>query len=154
MGSPFKMNPKGPLMKALVGKQKNLPQQLKDAIEAAPESPVKKTEGKDKIKTEKLKEVVVTAKSPKTIKEQVEKNIAGAHESAGQYKTASAKRKEEIEAGKYTTGGRRSDMTAQELRVYHKTKGGASKKSPAKMYGKKDAPVGKGKSKPSLKKKY
>ena len=43
MGSPFKMNPKTPLMKALVGKQGNLPQQLQDAIKAAPESPVQKT---------------------------------------------------------------------------------------------------------------
>lgn len=41
MGSPFKMNPKTPLMKALVGKQGNLPQQLQDAIKAAPESPAK-----------------------------------------------------------------------------------------------------------------
>lgn len=43
MGSPFKMNPKTPFMKALVGKQGNLPQQLQDAIKAAPESPVQKT---------------------------------------------------------------------------------------------------------------
>ena len=141
MGSPFKMNPKTPMMKALVGKQKNLPEQLKQAILDAPESPaksygkspMKKTEGKDKIKTEKLKEVVVTAKSPKTITEQVEKNIAGAHESAGQYKTASGKRKTEIESGKFTTGGRRSDMTAQELRIYHKKKKGAG--TPNKMKG-------------------
>lgn len=41
MGSPFKMNPKTPLMKALVGKQGSLPQQLQDAIKAAPESPAK-----------------------------------------------------------------------------------------------------------------
>ena len=37
MESPFKMNPKTPLMKALVGKQGNLSQQLQDAIKAAPE---------------------------------------------------------------------------------------------------------------------
>jgi len=37
MGSPFKMNPKTPLMKALVGKQKNLPEQLKQAILDAPD---------------------------------------------------------------------------------------------------------------------
>ena len=36
MGSPFKMNPKTPLMKALVGKQGNLPQHLKQAILDAP----------------------------------------------------------------------------------------------------------------------
>ena len=41
MSSPFKMNPKSPLMKALVGKQGNLPQHLQDAIKAAPESPAK-----------------------------------------------------------------------------------------------------------------
>ena len=48
MGSPFKMNPKTPFMKALVGKQGNLPQHLQDAIKAAPaksygKSPMKKT---------------------------------------------------------------------------------------------------------------
>jgi len=37
MGSPFKMNPKTPLMKALVGKQGNLPEQLKQAILDAPD---------------------------------------------------------------------------------------------------------------------
>jgi len=36
MGSPFKMNPKTPFMKALVGKQGNLPQHLKQAILDAP----------------------------------------------------------------------------------------------------------------------
>ena len=41
MSSPFKMNPKSPFMKALVGKQGNLPQHLQDAIKAAPESPAK-----------------------------------------------------------------------------------------------------------------
>ena len=44
MGTPFKMNPKTPFMKALTKKQaNNLPQQLRDAIKAAPESPVQKT---------------------------------------------------------------------------------------------------------------
>ncbi len=37
--SPFKMAPKTPLMKKLVGNQDKLPQQLQDAIKAAPESP-------------------------------------------------------------------------------------------------------------------
>lgn len=37
----FKMNPRSPLMKQLKGGQKNLPQALKSAIEAAPESPAK-----------------------------------------------------------------------------------------------------------------
>ena len=37
----FKMNARSPLMKTLVGAQKNLPEGLKGAIEAAPESPAK-----------------------------------------------------------------------------------------------------------------
>lgn len=39
----YKQNPKSPLMKALVGKQKNLPQHLQEKILAAPESPAKQT---------------------------------------------------------------------------------------------------------------
>lgn len=38
MGSPFKMKPQSPMMKALVGKQGNLPQHLQDKIKAAPET--------------------------------------------------------------------------------------------------------------------
>lgn len=40
---PYKQQPKSPLMKALVGKQKNLPEHLQKAILAAPESPAKQT---------------------------------------------------------------------------------------------------------------
>ena len=39
--APFKMKGKSPMMKALVGKQNNLPGHLKAKIEAAPESPAK-----------------------------------------------------------------------------------------------------------------
>ena len=39
--TPFKMAPKTPLMKALVGNQKNLPQHLQEKILAAPETPSK-----------------------------------------------------------------------------------------------------------------
>jgi len=38
---PFKMAPKTPLMKALVGNQDKLPQHLQEAIKAAPETPSK-----------------------------------------------------------------------------------------------------------------
>jgi hypothetical protein len=41
MASPFKMQPKTPMMKALVGKQGNLPQHLQDKIKAAPETATK-----------------------------------------------------------------------------------------------------------------
>jgi len=40
--TPFKMMGKSPLMKALVGKQGNLPMHLQEKIKAAPESPAKK----------------------------------------------------------------------------------------------------------------
>lgn len=50
MGSPFKMKPKTPLMKALVGKQGNLPQHLQDAIKAAPEKSPAKSYGKSPMK--------------------------------------------------------------------------------------------------------
>lgn len=47
MGAPFKMTPKTPLMKALVGKQGNLPEHLKKAILDAPAKKTDKTKGKD-----------------------------------------------------------------------------------------------------------
>ena len=40
--TPFKMMGKSPMMKALVGKQGNLPMHLQEKIKAAPESPAKK----------------------------------------------------------------------------------------------------------------
>jgi len=39
----YKQQPKSPLTKALVGNQNKLPQQLQNAIKAAPESPAKQT---------------------------------------------------------------------------------------------------------------
>lgn len=55
MGSPFKMNPKTPFMKALVGKQGNLPQQLQDAIKAAPEDSPAKSYGNSPMKKDNKK---------------------------------------------------------------------------------------------------
>jgi hypothetical protein len=40
----FKMVGKGPMMKALIGKQHNLPEELKAKIESAPESPLNNKE--------------------------------------------------------------------------------------------------------------
>ena len=71
----------------------------------------------------KLKEVILTAKSPQTIKKDVEKNISGAHSSAGNIRTATPERKKEIMSGRYTTGGRRTDMTNTELKIYEKKYG-------------------------------
>ena len=59
MSSPFKMAPKTPFMKALVGKQGNLPQHLQDAIKAAPAKKTKKPSVEDDVvldtKTEERK---------------------------------------------------------------------------------------------------
>jgi len=58
MGSPFKMAPKTPFMKALVGKQGNLPQHLQDAIKAAPAKSTKKPSVEDDVVIDtKTKEV-------------------------------------------------------------------------------------------------
>jgi len=48
---PYKQQPKSPLMKALVGKQKNLPEHLQKVILAAPESPAKQTRSLQKMAT-------------------------------------------------------------------------------------------------------
>ena len=50
----YKQNPKSPVLKALKGNQGKLPQQLQDAIKAAPESPAKQTKGKMKKEVKKI----------------------------------------------------------------------------------------------------
>jgi hypothetical protein len=58
MSSPFKMNPKTPFMKALTGKQGNLPQHLKQAILDAPAKKTKKPSVEDDVVIDtKTKEV-------------------------------------------------------------------------------------------------
>ena len=115
MGSPFKMNPKTPLMKALVGKQKNLPQPLKQAILDSPaksygKSPMKKTgkpvdveldkgkttvkEGKGRYgkettttKVETVKRVVPRSGGDKTASERKQENITAARKGEGRIGT-------------------------------------------------------------------
>jgi len=71
----------------------------------------------------KLNEVVLTAKSPETIRKQVEQNISGAHPVAGNIRTATPERQNEIMSGAYTTGGRKNDITNTELKIYKKKYG-------------------------------
>ncbi len=71
----------------------------------------------------RLNEVVVSAKSPETIKKQVEQNISGSHSSAGNIRTATPERQKEIKSGKYTTPGLRNDMTNTELKIFEKKYG-------------------------------
>ena len=67
MSSPFKMAPKTPFMKALVGKQGNLPQHLQDAIKAAPAKSTKKPMTAEEIK--KNKEILDYRRGKGRIKE-------------------------------------------------------------------------------------
>ena len=60
------MATKSPLAKALKGNQGKLPQQLQDAIKAAPESPAKQTTGKKTVGGKSLKEVNSAADVPKS----------------------------------------------------------------------------------------
>jgi len=110
MGSPFKMNPKTPLMKALTQKQKqNLPPKLQDAIKAAPEdSPAKKTTkfvdvdvdkaeskeveikggvGKAKVTKQTVKRVVPRSAGEKTSSERKAENTTAARQGEGRLGT-------------------------------------------------------------------
>ena len=64
--SPFKMAPKSPMLKALKGNQGKLPQQLQDAIKAAPESPAKQTTAGEFAHKKSIKDKEM-GKSTKTI---------------------------------------------------------------------------------------
>lgn len=80
MASPFKMKPKTPMMKALVGKQANLPQHLKEKILAAPEtakkeSPAKSYGSKSKSPVMKKSDVVLDTK-----KETIARGKKGSYE--------------------------------------------------------------------------
>ena len=99
--SPFKMAPKSPMLKALKGNQGKLPQQLQDAIKAAPESPAKQTkEYSDKgtklrAKAEKAsakgrdkKAVKLNTKADKYDKKQVS-GLMGSLEKGGAFDTKS-----------------------------------------------------------------
>jgi len=114
MGSPFKMAPKTPFMKALVGKQGNLPQHLQDAIKAAPAKKVKPGDivdvGIDKAKT---KEIDVKGgykgqkgtSTTKTVKRSIIRESGQESKTAGERKQEStmATRKGEGRIGTQTT---------------------------------------------------
>jgi len=73
MASPFKMQPKSPMMKALVGKQGNLPQELQDAIEAATEDKCKEDSPMKSYGSKKKSPVMKDSKKPMTA-EEIKKN--------------------------------------------------------------------------------
>ena len=64
----FKMYGKSPMMKALIGKQKNLPEELKAKILAAPDNSPKKKHGKSpkkKYKSDAQRKAVHASKAEK-----------------------------------------------------------------------------------------
>lgn len=162
MGSPFKMNPKTPLMKALVGKQKNLPQHLQDAIKAAPESPAKSygkspmkkaTDPKNKNKKDTFRyesdapEVIGTAAKKDRIDRVTEYKKGGktmkkgdTYERGG-YQTS----KKVVDTGRDASGRKKSGRTGTvdvqvkkgdiQFTTGKKTKKKVAGKSPAKMKG-------------------
>lgn len=157
MGSPFKMNPKTPLMKALVGKQKNLPEHLKQAILDAPakmtDKGKKKGTKKDDFRYESdMPEVIGTAytkagtervteykKGGKTMKKgdtyerggfQTPKKVVDTGRDAAGKKKAG-------QTGKVTVEVKKGDIR---FSTGEKTKKKGASKSPAKMTsGKTDA---------------
>ena len=115
MGTPFKMNPKTPLMKVLVGKQGNLPQQLQDAIKAAPESPVQKTDKFVDVDVDKAESKEVKIKKgggkTQTVTKQTVKRVVP--RSAGE-KTSSERKAENTTAARQGEGrlGTKTTITA------------------------------------------
>ena len=167
MGSPFKMNPKTPLMKALVGKQDNLPQQLQDAIKAAPtkkknkfvdvdvdkaeskEVEIKGGRGKTQTVTkQRVKRVVPRSPGEKTSSERKAENTIAARQGEGRLGT-----KTTITAGSSTRASTALAGTAKDEngRTKYRTLADGTEVvvegsvsaikprglSPAKMYGKK-----------------
>ena len=114
MGSPFKMNPKTPFMKALVGKQGNLPQHLQDAIKAAPAKKVgnkKFEEAKVDIggKTKTTTEDIGKGRTQTTKKRSVKKTVAP----KGRDEMSAAEKKSADTMAKRKGGGRLGTETTQ-----------------------------------------
>ena len=116
MGSPFKMNPKTPFMKALTKKQaNNLPQQLRDAIKAAPESPAQKTNKFVDVDVDKAESKEVEIKKGRgktqTVTKQTVKRVVP--RSAGE-KTSSERKAENTTAARQGEGrlGTKTTITA------------------------------------------
>jgi hypothetical protein len=129
--SPFKMAPKSPMLKALKGNQNKLPQQLQDAIEAAPESPTKQTVGPKPAKKISSGEEL-TGKKPKA-------NKTFKKEPLGPYKPAPkspAKVKDPV-TGSKVKGYAKSDLKVDRVRDKQERKETKSEKlATAKSDGK------------------
>ena len=116
--SPFSMRDTAlmkasPMLKPLKGNQDKLPQELKQAIL---DSPMNKN-GKDKIKTEELDNVTVTAKSPKTIADNVRQNRE--RSTKNKLYVKSGKERKDVDQGRFSRS--RKDVSDQDYRIYKRT---------------------------------
>tara|TARA_B100001057_G_scaffold406184_1_gene419485 strand:- start:1443 stop:2426 length:984 start_codon:yes stop_codon:yes gene_type:complete len=133
------MKPKTPMMKALVGKQGNLPQHLQDKIKAAPESPAKSYGSKTKSPVMKTKNPygdVVLDTSAKEVKRKKSKgkNIVTTETvEKGRSASRQAKLQKSLENKDFDEAGRQSTMAAREgaqrmgTKTYTKMKGTGGK---------------------------
>ena len=116
--SPFSMRDTAlmkasPMLKPLQGNQDKLPQELKQAIL---DSPMNKN-GKDKIKTEELDNVTVTAKSPKTIADNVRQNRE--RSTKNKLYVKAGKERKDVDQGRFSRS--RKDVSDQDYRIYKRT---------------------------------
>jgi hypothetical protein len=131
----YKQNFKSPILKALVGKQGNLPQHLQDAIKAAPESPAKQTIDPPKQRKKQFEDARGEAKklpkrkgkgtktptkpAPKMTPQQRRKMAKKMNEIYDGGPKSPAKKGEPKKGSKYKGGGRKTDaqMADRQRRV-------------------------------------
>jgi hypothetical protein len=77
MYTPFKMKGKSPMMKALIGKQNNLPEQLKAKILASPESPAKMKKSPAKSTSKAAKNLLKAVPNKKAYEKLSDENKKG-----------------------------------------------------------------------------
>lgn len=124
--SPFSMRDTAlmkasPMLKPLKGNQDKLPQELKQAIL---DSPMNKN-GKDgitrdkegKVPTQEFDNVTVTAKSPKTIADNVRQNRE--RSTKNKLYVKSGKERKDVDQGRFSRS--RKDVSDQDYRIYKKT---------------------------------
>jgi hypothetical protein len=136
--TPFKMMGKSPMMKALVGKQGNLPMHLQEKIKAAPESPAKMYK-KSPVKQMKQE----SAGTTDAMRKKVRQESTGATDALTGKKAARKARKdrkqEELKkAIKNDTpiSPAKKYKSAAQRKAVHASKADGGKGAPAKMYKK------------------
>ena len=119
MYTPFKMKGKSPMMKALIGKQNNLPAELKAKIEAAPESPTKMMK-----KSPAKRDVTDTKQLKKMNKEdkQMKKDMLNSSQLQANKDTVSQSNIDYFSDNKFGPNGNVSKMVVAKTRSKQKNK--------------------------------